>query len=46
MSTDLIQVRFEAIPSCGWPVTGLLGPWDCGHVDRGQARDTLLIFNS
>jgi hypothetical protein len=27
MSIDLIQVRFKAIPSCGWPVTGLLGPW-------------------
>jgi hypothetical protein len=26
MSTDLIQVRFKAIPSCGWPVTGLSGP--------------------
>jgi hypothetical protein len=25
MSIDLIEVRFKAIPSCGWPVIGLLG---------------------
>jgi hypothetical protein len=26
ISTGLIQVRFEAIPLYGWPVTGLSGP--------------------
>jgi hypothetical protein len=27
MSTDLIQVRFKATSSYGWPVIGLSGPW-------------------
>jgi hypothetical protein len=35
VSTDLIQVGFEAIPFYGWPVEVRE---DRNHVARGQAR--------